>query len=253
MGDDRAAAGEGRPIQQQGAKHEPQTVVKGHCNICGGEKNAFRRASHTVRGNDGEVSWSDTYEILECCGCSGMAVRHSSWFSEWDTLDNDPVTGRPRIIPGVEVSYWPPPTRRKKPDWGDDLEDDVLRQVIDEVYQALNGGLTILASIGTRTLLDRGMFLRVGDPNGGFGGKLNEMVSEGYIGRGERETFEAITDAGNAAAHRGFSPKPEMLNTIVALLENFLHREFVLKTAAGQLRTATPPRPKRPTSNHRHA
>jgi hypothetical protein len=151
------------------------------------------------------------------------------------------------MIPGVKVSYWPPPTKRKKPDWADELEDDVLRRVIDEVYQALNGGLMVLASIGTRTLLDRGMFLRVGDPDGGFGGKLSEMVDKGYIGRDERGTLEAITDAGNAAAHRGFSPRPEMLNTIVAMVENFLHREFVLKTAAGQLRTATPPRRRRLT------
>src|SRR5690606_3509706 len=134
------------------------------CNVCGGEKNSFRRAAHSVDGKDGDVSWSDKYEVLECCGCSKLFVRHEFWFSEWDTMGQDPVTGQPCMIPGVKVTYWPPPTKREKPNWANELNDDALRRVIDEVYQALNYGLIVMASIGTRTLLDRAMFLRVGDP-----------------------------------------------------------------------------------------
>jgi hypothetical protein len=102
--------------------------------------------------------------------------------------------------------------------------------------------MIVLSSIGTRTLLDRAMFLRVGDPPGGFAAKLNLMVKNGHIGSDERVILEAITDAGSASAHRGFVPKPEMLATIIDTVENFLQREFVLKTAAGEVRAATPPR-----------
>jgi hypothetical protein len=144
--------------------------------------------------------------------------------------------------PGIEVTYWPPPTKRKKPVWADDLDDEALRRVMDEVYQALNSGLIVMASIGTRTLLDRAMFLRVDDPPGGFTGKLKVMVERGHISESERETLLAMTDAGSAAAHQGYAPKAEHLDTIVATVENFLHREFVLKTAAGEVRAATPPR-----------
>lgn len=128
------------------------------------------------------------------------------------------------------------------PPWVDELEDEVLRRVADETYQALNAGLIIMASVGTRTLLDRAMFLRVGDPKGGFAGKLDLMVERGHIGPDERNILEAITDAGSAAAHRGFAPDAKTLTTIVATTENFLHREFFLKTAAGEVRAATPPR-----------
>ena len=217
-------------------------IVKALCNQCDGERNAYRRASHTVEGNDEEVSWSDTYDVLECCGCSGISVRHEFWFSEWDQFDQDPITGQPSMIPGVKVNYWPPPTNRKKPDWADKIEDDVLRSAIDEVYQALNYGLIVLASIGTRTLLDRAMFLRVGDPNGGFIAKLGLMVERGHIGIDEKDILETITDAGSAAAHRGFAPEADTLATIVETVENFLHREFVLKTEALKVRAATPPR-----------
>ena len=217
-------------------------IVKAHCNKCGGERNAFERASHSVDGHNDETRWSDTYDVLECCGCSGMIVRHKSWFSEWDDFDEDPLTGEPRLNPGIKVTYWPPPTTQIKPAWADSLEDRVLRQVIGEVYQAMNGGLMVLASIGTRTLLDRAMFLRVGDPRNGFAGKLDAMVEKGHIGATEREILETITDAGNAAAHRGFAPTPGTLVTIVETVENFLQREFVLQSAAGDVRAATPRR-----------
>lgn len=243
-----------RMVESSEIKPEPQNqtvsadsqseIVSAHCNECGGVRRAYKRASHTVRGNDGEVSWSDTYDVLECCGCSGIAVRHEHWFSEWDQFDADPITGQPRLTPGIKVTYWPPPTTRERPQWIESLDDEVLRMVFDEVYDALNAGMIILASIGTRTLLDRAMFLRIGDPKGGFAGKLKLMFDQGHIGKDEMEVLRVITDAGSAAAHRGFNPDSQTLGTIIDTVENFLHREFVLKTAAGRVKRATPSRSK---------
>jgi hypothetical protein len=230
------------PIKKAVPIATTSAIIKAHCNMCGGDRNAYKRASYSVNGSDGEVSWNDTFDVLECCGCNNLSVQRSYWFSEWDLFDQDPLTGQPRLIPGIKVTNWPPTTKRNKPDWVDNLEDDVLRRVIDEVYAALNSGLIVLASIGTRTLIDRAMFLRVGDPKGGFAEKLNLMVDKGHIGTDEREILEAVTDAGSAATHRGFVPRAEHLGTIVATTENFLHREFILKTAAGEVRTATPSR-----------
>lgn len=230
------------PIRKAAPIKAASEVIKAHCNICGGDRNAYQRATYSLNGSDGEISWADTFDVLECCGCNNLSVQRSYWFSEWDQLDQDPLTGQPRLIPGIKVTNWPPTTNRKKPDWVDNLHDDVLRCVLDEVYEALNSGLIVLASIGTRTLIDRAMFLRIGDPTGGFAGKLNLMVDRGHIGMDEREILEAVTDAGSAAAHRGFVPRAEHLVTIVETTENFLHREFILKTAAGEVRTATPSR-----------
>jgi hypothetical protein len=220
-------------------------IIKSHCNVCGGERNGYKRASYTVNGEEeGEDLWSDTYDVVECCGCNILSVRRTFWCSAGDSLVNDSITGQPRFVPGIEVTYWPPPTKRKRPEWADKLDDEPLRKVVDEVYRALNAGMIVLASIGTRTLLDRAMYLRIGDPKGGFAGKLDLMVEKGHIGKNERDTLKATTDAGSAAAHQGFSPSAKTLATIVDTVENFLHREFVLKTAAGEVRTAVPARPK---------
>lgn len=223
-------------------------VIEAYCNFCSGNRNAYRRASYEKNGSqdhgrNGEISWSDTYDILECCGCENLFVRHTHWFSEWDDFDQDPVTGENFYVPGTRVAYFPPETRRKLPEWCNGLEDDVLRNVLEEIYKSLNTGLIVLASIGVRTLLDRAMFLRIGDPKGGFSGKLSLMMEKGHIGLNEKSTLEAITDAGNASTHRGFAPNPKILDNIMSAVENFLHREYILKTVAGDVRSAVPPRP----------
>ena len=221
--------------------HPEEVFVKAYCNECGPDRNAIQRASHTVRGSDGPVSWSDTYEVLECGGCSTLSVRHRFWFSEWDEIDHDPLTGDMRMVPGIRTTYWPPPTTRKKPLWADEIDDEVMREVFEEVYTALNAGLRLLSSIGTRTLLDRAMTLLVGD-DGGFVRKLQLMLEQGFIGETEKDILDAMTDAGSASAHRGHKPSVEHLNTIIDTVENFIHRVFVLRTGAESVKAATPPR-----------
>lgn len=212
-----------------------------HCNKCGGDRDSFVRASHKVDGSEEYISWFDKYEILECCGCHELSVRHTFWFSEWEDIYHDPITGELNRTPGTKITYWPPRTMRQKPIWIENIDDSNLRDVFGEVYQALDSGLEILAAIGTRTLLDRAMTLCVGDI-GGFTKKLANMENKGHIGAHERETLETITDAGSAAAHRGFSPQSSLLGTILDTVEGFVQREFILKKAAGKVKAATPSR-----------
>ena len=218
-------------------------IMAAHCNNCGGRRDAYNRASHTSNGTDGEVSWSHTYRVLECCGCHNISVMHVHWFSEWDQIESDPQTGEPRMVPGEKVTMWPPPTKRRKPNWIERLEDQALRDVIDEIYQALGSGMIILASMGTRTLLDRAMSLCIGENQSSFKGRIDLLKEEGYIGEAESDILSVIVDAGNAAAHRAYSPTYENLEMIVATVENFLERQFVLRPGATSVKDATPQRP----------
>lgn len=220
---------------------KPDDVVKAHCNKCRGDKNSHVRANHTVSGSDGPTSWSETYDVLQCCGCDSLSVRRTFWFSEWDDMDYDDH-GELVRRPGIKISYFPPPTLRNKPDWADTVKDEVLRRVLDELYAALNTDLRVLAAVGARTLLDRAGFLLVDDPKGGFEGKLKALQIAGYISPQEKEVLDAMADAGSASAHRGYTPDPERLNSITDIIENFLQRTFVLKGAAEELRKSTPPR-----------
>jgi hypothetical protein len=218
-------------------------IIKAHCNKCRGLTNSWVRAEHTVTGNDGPISWSDSFEVLQCCGCDTLSVRQEHWFSEWDEMDYDEY-GRMVMRPGIKEVYYPAPTVRAKPEWSDTIVDEVLRNVLDELYAALNAGLNVLASVGARTLLDRAGYLLIGDPRGGFEGKLSALQTGGHISAQEKTTLEAVADAGNASAHRGYTPTVERLGHIVDIIENFLHRAFVLTSAAEDIRKATPMRQK---------
>lgn len=146
------------------------------------------------------------------------------------------------MIPGTKETYYPTPTVRAKPAWSDHIQDEVLRDVLNELYSALNSGLNVLASVGARTLLDRTGYLLIGDPKGGFEGKLAALVECGFISAQEKETLDAVADAGNASAHRGYTPTSERLGYIIDIVENFLKRAFVLTPVAQQIRKSTPPR-----------
>ena len=143
----------------EGQKGHNDRTVKANCNQCGGDRNAIVRASHAVPGNEGFVSWKTVMEILECGGCSEISVRRKFWFSEWENISQDPVTGKlVRDMP-EKITYWPAKQTRARPKWRDRVSDDNLRQVMDEVYAAIDQGLVVLAAIGARTLLDRAMLL----------------------------------------------------------------------------------------------
>ncbi|MET4489033.1 DUF4145 domain-containing protein [Bradyrhizobium sp. LA7.1] len=220
-------------------------TVKAHCGVCHGEKNSWLHAEYTQKGGDGADAWSETYQTVQCCGCDKLSVRHEVWRSEWDEADFD-EQGRSVTRRVARVTHHPAQTVRAKPPWAVALGDEVLRDVINESYLALNGGLRMLASVGARTLLDRAGNILVGDVKGGFEGKLSALATAGRISQSDKEALDAVADAGNASAHRGYAPEAERLNHIFDVIENFLERAFILTPAAAEIRKTTPPRAKRP-------
>ena len=103
-----------------GAAPRIDRIIKAHCNKCRGTKNSWVRSEHTVNGCDGPVSWSDSYEVLQCCGCDTLSVRHEYWFSEWDEVHDE--FGQPVLRRGIKETYYPSPTVRTKPNWSDNIE-----------------------------------------------------------------------------------------------------------------------------------
>lgn len=231
------------PISQSNRPNVDR-IIKAHCNTCRGTTSSWIRAAYSVDSAVDTSPSGDRFEVLQCCGCDTLSVRHEHWFSEWDETSYD-EHGQRVVKRGVKETYYPAPTVRPKPAWSDTIDDEVLRNVMDELYLALNAGMSVLASVGARTLLDRaGHLLLEEDPKGGFEGKLSGLVDGGFISRHEKATLEAVADAGNASAHRGYTPNSERLGDIVDIMENFLQRAFVLSRAADEVRNSTPRRPK---------
>lgn len=209
-----------------------QSITRAPCRGCHHETRhallGVRNVERTVELQGGqEITFEDTYEMLECCGCEVVCLRHTHVWSE----DPEP-----------EVTYYPPPVSRPMPPWRHKLPAK-LNSLVCEIYTALHADSRRLALMGARTAIDIVLLEKVGD-KGSFGQKLVALEKQGFVGQRSREVLGAALDAGSAAAHRGYLPKKEQLASVMDIVENVLQAVYVLEGAAAELRKATPQRKK---------
>jgi hypothetical protein len=202
--------------------------------------------------DDDDDVWAETdYRILQCRGCQSVYFQTDAVCSENADIDVNPSTGEDEWILNHTITYWSAPASsiRQRPDWFDQLlfVDHELYSFMGDIYMALNNELCVLCAIGIRTSFDRASQLLGVDPKKNFRDKLCELVQCGKIGSDEQETLNILTDAGSAAAHRGWKPEPEQLNAMMDIIETFLSRVFVVDTAAKKLK-GIPERQKRQPS-----
>jgi len=78
--------------------------------------------------------------------------------------------------------------------------------VLSEMYSALDNDLSVVSAIAARTVFDRA---------------LAGLRSKGKIRSDEEDTLRVLVNAGSAAAHRDWRPKPEKLNTMIEVVESW--------------------------------
>ncbi len=218
-------------------------IEKFFCNEC------KRETKHVIRGEHQATEW-DKHEvvnfirrmlIIECCGCEYLALVKKTHFSEDIDYSYDPVSGDEIQEPIWEEVIYPPVTDRSAPSWFEDLPDQTLRDISQEIYNALQTGSHYLAAFGSRTLIDRLIVLTVGD-QGNFKRGLKAPQDSGKISQRERDVLQPVIDAGNAAAHRGWAPSKEQLATILDTVEGLIHGLLVQPKLAEELDDAVPGR-----------
>jgi hypothetical protein len=185
------------------------------------------------------------YRIIQCRGCGDIYFKTISSNSEDFDHYEDPETGEWETVYHETIRFWPPAAVRRPPEWSDDLslEDRVLGSLFNDVYTALSNNLGILAAIGMRTVFDRASELLRIDPSKTFRDKLDDLKTGGHITDKEVAVLAALIDAGSAAAHRGWQPKPKQLEAMMIILEAFLHRAFLIADIGAELVKSVPPKP----------
>ena len=73
-----------------------------------------------------------------------------------------------------------------------------------------------------------------------FPQKLSKLQEEDVISEHEKKLLEPLIDAGGAAAHRAWKPEPDQLNTIMSVIEGFVHRTLVQQEAVNALKIHVP-------------
>jgi hypothetical protein len=218
------------------------------CPKCGPNRYVDIVKYHRNRWDDkDEIIWSiDEYSILRCCGCKTFFFQQEHIFSEDTDYKVDRETGEFETFFPKRVTYWPTASKREQPEWSGMLHqiDRDLSLLFDDIYVAFDNDLYVMTAVGIRTAFDRATGLIGIDPALTFDNKLKELVTTGKIGKNEKDILGILTDAGSAAAHRGWRPKPCDLDDIISILEVFLHRTFFLGDAARKLKESIPTRQK---------
>jgi hypothetical protein len=211
------------------------TAIKLHCPTCSGLRNCEVVASHLEPFD--VLDATGTYRIVRCRGCDRVFFQQD----ETMTVDGKLVT--------LTDSTWPPEVARKRPVWIAKVYkyDPDLSRLLGSVYTALDTRLAVLAAIGCRTTFDRATHVLGASAEISFAAKLEWLENEGWIGSSEKDFLEILTEAGSAAAHRGWVPDDEQLSFMMDILEAFVYRIAVSKANADAIKPKIPVRkPKAP-------
>jgi hypothetical protein len=214
---------------------------------CGPGRYADVLKEHNVHEADENV-WADTdYRMLRCAGCKTVYFQKIGTFSEDYEASENPNTGDYEYVFTETITYWPSPSKRKRPDWVSlwDIGDAVLCRVMDETYKALDIDLRILAGIAVRTVFDRASETLGIDPAITFTEKVEKLFETGKIGKDEKEHLAVLTEAGGAAAHRAWEPSVEEISALMDIMEAFVYRTFILDPQVASMKSKLPLKPKR--------
>jgi hypothetical protein len=218
-------------------------VIRIHCNKCGGERRHEILHHETVTWEDivdesYTIDGGDAYDLVKCCGCENVALRHQKWYSE----DTD-VQGHPNVT----TVLYPPESYRSEPRWLTDLfwsmpiENNFVGDFIKEIYIALRNQSLRLAVMGIRALLEQVMIDKIGD-QGTFKGNLDAFEAKGFVSHSQRIVLEPVLEAGHATMHRAFKPTTTDVGRLMDITESIIESIYINEHRASEISKRVPPK-----------
>ena len=161
--------------------------------------------------------------------------------------------GRPK----VHLDLYSHRQSRRIPDWIIRAIDrlvipEPVLALVQEIYAALHQQLFVLASMGSRSLIEQIMKDKVGD-QGPFAQTLKKFISEGYMGLQQKIQLEAALEMGHATIHRGFAPIRTELETVLDIAEGLIASVYVHPRNTFSLHERIPPRERLAPAGKRRA
>ena len=129
---------------------------------------------------------TNRYHLLQCGGCDSVSMAHT--YTSPHSKD---------------VTYYPSPVPRVLPAWMFEFEIGLIRgeneqmigQLLQEVYAAGRGGQYRLATMGIRSVLEHVIIAKVGDHQT-FRKNLEQFYDAGYISLVQRDALNDSLEAG---------------------------------------------------------
>lgn len=211
-------------------------MIKAHCNKCQRETNQEIICTETTSWEDeideGVILYGkDVYEMLKCCGCDSIILRHQEYFCD---------------EPSSTFHHYPPAISRPEPKWLHELnnigdEGRIIYELLKEIYSSLHNNSRRLATMGIRALIEHVMINKTGD-KGSFSQNLEAFAAYGLISLSQEDILNTVLEAGHATMHRAYSPSPEDLHTCMDIAESIIASVYVHPKRAKLLKTKIPKR-----------
>jgi len=187
------------------------------------------------------------HALFKCKKCSAPNYFVHEF---WTPMKNSDDEAR-KFIRGIETTgsyteeklfgayHYPNFNKQKAPEWTKDLPEKIML-LMWEVYSSFNAALPALCAMGIRAVIDIYAVSKVGDI-GGFKNKLSTLKRNGHLSDSQHSALEAITEVGNASAHRGFRPTKLQVEAGLAALEAIFFFELQ-ENKFKELKSSIPPR-----------
>ncbi|MCE8025833.1 DUF4145 domain-containing protein [Billgrantia aerodenitrificans] len=221
-------------------------VVTSSCPKCLGYRKCDVVAVHSKEWSDegGSIWGGNVFRIVECRGCETAFFQSTEYCSEYSNTWYDERTGEVEGDDGDIETTWPITEKLPRPEWHKQLIriDARLDEIVTEVRVAIDNNLNILAGTGIRTAFDYAAELIGVDANLSFRKKIQTLLGRRKISLEEHDALLALTDAGSAAAHRGWKPSFIELKGLAEILDAFLYRAFIVERTTRSLKKTIPSR-----------
>jgi hypothetical protein len=215
-----------------------------YCNYCREEKN-HAIVGEPIQHSCESVSWT----LWQCGGCDELFLLKETYSPSEDEESAyiEPILER-----------IPPRAEYRLPGWVGEVDEyegqetdyqvfgrveTSIRQIMREIYIALNHEAYNLACTGLRTVIDCVFRNKIGTEvreKAGLKEKLDAMVNAGMLTMAKAEIVDAVIQAGHASAHRGFTPPREILDQALQITEHLLQEIYIHPRCARAIKEGIP-------------
>lgn len=220
------------------------------CPECNGNRNCIVIGSIAREWSSGDgnhsMQWGTEYRLLQCKGCDTVFYQSKSWNSE--DLDYDYDDNGETIVTANYTIDTYPGSLEHRPQWIEKIADVdyQLYLILNEMYKAYDNESYILASIGLRTAFDRTSEVLKILPSLPLKSKVEKLAEDGFIGETEKSQLIIVTEAGNAAAHRAWSPTKSEFKSLLTITEDFVRRSVLRDKSISKIAGKIPVKKKKP-------
>ena len=213
--------------------------TKSHCNHCGCLTNHDVLAAETRDFEDEDGASSELFEMLNCCGCDDVSLRHT----DKSSLGGDAF-----------VQCFPPKIERRMPNWvylplyeelgtseGPLPIPEEICRLMHEIFTAAANNSPRLVAMGARAVIEYVMIDKVGDQRS-FVRNADAFEKAGYLSVRQRGHLDAIVEAGHASIHRGWAPPDSVVLTLLQITERIIEVAYLHDSPAERLAGLIPRR-----------